>query len=268
MPTTPTVGRDRSTARLRSDRRTSHVLTTAHLAHRRNRSGESGAVILLALAFLTVVLTLVVALFGLSHTGSASLRHFRFERVRRYNADAALQAAVQYVKQNPRVGEGTGTGALTQCLTYDMQEDVSGNTGAGEIQSVLTPGSTLRVYCGATNGVSSGITGYPSSGFDTDQGQPPRDVTIEVRCTGNPPTPRGRLTCGSTGSTTTVLARARVRFDVDWGITPTAPDCGPIDLNPLLPDGVTPNPHFLVNDCYASTARAVVPKVVYWSIRG
>jgi len=218
-------------------RRWTHaVLRTQRLQRAGERNPESGAVIILALAFLTIILTLTVALFGLANAGAASLRHFRFERVRRYNADAALQATVQWLKDTPTMGV---TGGPTCGMNYAMQE----STG-GFAQPVLATGSYLTVSCAATSGVTSG-------GADGDGGQAGRDVTIEVRCnSAAPPGPHGNLVC-NTGAKSTVLARARVRFDIDYGITPTAPNCGPT-----------------VALCSASTVRAVVPKVVYWSIKG
>lgn len=230
--------RSRDASPARATRSLSHVvLPTKRLQRAGARHPESGAVIILALAFLTIILTLTVALFGLANAGAASLRHFRLERTRRYNADAALQATVQRVKDTPTLGVTSGANCN---WSFPMQEDIAG----GLAQRVITPGSTLTVTCAATAGVTSG-------GADVDGGQALRDVTIEVACNNTAaPAAHASLTCGA-GGNSTVIARARVRFEVDYGIVPAAPDCGPT-----------------VALCSASTVRAVVPKVVYWSIKG
>ena len=94
------------------------------LSHRL-RNDQSGAIIILALAFLTVILALAVGIIGLAQTGSSSLRAYRLERHRRYAADSALQSAVQYVRQNP------GLGVSTSCLV--------GSSGKRISAAVLTP---------------------------------------------------------------------------------------------------------------------------------
>ncbi len=212
-------------------------LTSTHrMAQVRARHGERGAILILAIAFLTVILTLAVSLLTLAYTGSTSLRNFRIERARRYAADGALQSAVQMVKKDPTLGQTTGS--PTCQMTFPIVED----TSAGAL-SVVSAGSYVTVSCAATTGVVSG-------GVDVDQGQRARDVTFTVTCQGTPPARNQKLVCGGSGPTT-VLARARVRYEIDYGLVPTGATCAPS-----------------ATDCVAHNARAVVPKVLTWSLKG
>ncbi|MEZ5177169.1 MAG: hypothetical protein R2746_02515 [Acidimicrobiales bacterium] len=117
----------------------------------RLREDQSGAIIILALAFLTIVLAIAVGLIGMAYTGSNSLRAYRLERHRRYAADAAMQSAVQYVRQNPNLG--ISLSPPTCAMNYAVQED----TASGGALQVFTPGSTLNVSCGATPGVTDSV---------------------------------------------------------------------------------------------------------------
>jgi hypothetical protein len=55
-----------------------------------------------------------------------------------------------------------------------------------------------------------------------------------------------------------------VRYDIDFSIVPTRPNCGPYD--DAAPPPVDPNS--ANNLCTSSSVRAIIPKIVYWSIRG
>lgn len=213
---------------------------------RRLREDQSGAIMVLAMAFVFVIVIIAWALTDLAYTGSSSLRAYRLERERRYAADGAMQAAVQMARLNTQLGISTSPPACS--MTMPINEDTAG----GATIQVFTAGSTLSVSCFATPGVTN------SGDIDPDEGgQLTRDVSFTVSCNYNPPMPaHGTLTCGS-GSSTLLLGRARVRYDIDYGIVPTLPNCGPMDPN--FP---------LVNLCRASTVRAVVPKIVYWSLKG
>lgn len=209
---------------------------------------QSGAIMVLALAFLIVVLALAWGLIEMSYTGSASLRAYRLERSRRYAADSALQAGIQMLKSDATLG--TVDDPLCS-MTYLVQE----NAPTGEVIRVFSTGSTLSVSCEA-------VAGSDSGGIDSDGGQKAREVILRVSCQYEPPIPaKGTLYCGS-GSKSLVLGVARVRFDVDYGvpIDPTGTKdpavCGPDD----------PNTH--ENLCLASKVRAVVPKIIQWSLKG
>lgn len=181
----------------------SHLVTTERLRR------EEGSIMILALAFLIVILALAVGLLGLAFTGSNSLRAYRLERVRRYNTDSALVAAVQMVRNTPTLGVSTSPPACG--MQYIVQEEVPA-TGPN-VTRVFTVNSRLTVTCGASTGVSN--SGDP----DPDgTGQLARDVTFTVTCQYAPPIPvKGTLRCG-TGSANMTLGQARVRFDVDNGV--------------------------------------------------
>ena len=85
---------------------------------------------------------------------------------------------------------------------------------------------------------------------------------------------KGTLPWGS-GSNKLVLARARVRYDIDFSILPRANpadppsiNCGPISDDAPDVDVATLWGNRDYNLCTASAVRAVVPKIVYWSIKG
>lgn len=212
-------------------------------AHR----GESGAILLLALAFITIVMVLTVALLGLAKTENAALRSYRTERVRRYNVDSALQEAIQMVKLYPKMGV-EGTASTDPChMEHGVRDELLGGGGASGIFDVTQSAGYITVECTATPPAVSGIT---SGATDSDGGQGARDVTFEVRCNylAGDPVPNGQISCGS-GSAYKVLARARVRYDIDYSVTPVAPNCN------------------TGSGCTASTVRAIIPKVISWSLR-
>lgn len=173
--------------------RTRTTATSSRTLSHRLRNDQSGAIIILALAFLTIVLALAVGIIGLAQTGSASLRAYRLERHRRYAADSALQSAVQYVRQNPGLGVSASPPACA--MDYAVQED----TASGGAIQVFTPGSVLNVTCEATPGVTdSGARELDLRGEPTG-GQGPRDVTFVVRCAYSSIPAKGTLACGSGG---------------------------------------------------------------------
>ncbi|MEZ5202993.1 MAG: hypothetical protein R2701_01000 [Acidimicrobiales bacterium] len=192
--------------------------------------------LILVLVFTIVVAMLAVSLLTLAWTGSTSLRAFKIERSRRYAADGALQSAVQMVKTNATLGQTSGSPACS--MTFPIAEATGAN-----ITSVVAAGSYVTVSCAATTGVTSG-------GLDSDSGQRTRDVTFTVTCQGALPGNKGTLTCGNTGPVR-VIGRARVRYEIDFGLTPSGSTCSPS-----------------VSQCWAHNARAVVPKVLEWSISG
>lgn len=214
----------------------SHVRPVKGLPLATRRDREKGAIIMVAVAFLTIVMTLVTALLYFAMAGSTSVRSYRQERVRRYAADGALNAAVQRLKVTPTLGTTAGS-----CLTFTITEDLAG----GEVYPMVAAGSSLTVDCAPT------VPGAPL--IDGDQGQAPRDVLLTVTCTFNPASvgPDQPLSCGSGGSTM-VLGRARVRFEIDYGIVAS------------VANGNCNDPA----NCTAATNRAVVPKIISWSTKG
>ena len=185
---------------------------------------ERGAIILLALAFLTVIGALAVSLLSFAYAGSSALTSYRVERTRRYTADSALQTAVQRVKTETTLGISSTAASPEICARYDIPQDIS----EGNITDVVGTDAFVTVECYATPGV-------PADFFDLDGGQAPRDVTFRVLCRapGSIVVDR-QLVCGASGDAVEI-GTARVRFENDYSLVPI-------------------------------TERAVVPKVVSWSI--
>ena len=176
-----------------------------NLAHQRARPthadrGESGASLVLALAFLVVILVVCASLFQLAFAGTKSLRVYQEERTLRYGADAALEVGIQNVKATSTLGVSNGNGC-----SWNVPITEGGTP-------VIAANSYLVVTCTATT---------DSSGTDTDGGQKARDVSFTVTCRSNGPgTDDVPLVCG-TGGTDRVVATARVRYEIDYS-APTA----------------------------------------------
>ena len=212
-------------------------MIVAHRPHRvrsgptravaRAAAGERGAVLVLALVFLTVIGTLTAFLISYAFTGTKSLAAYRIERTRRYAADSALHVAVK--RLSTETGASLGNSSTPEkCAQYLIPE----YTSPGNVQPVVGTGAYVTVWCSLTpNAVTDAI--------DVDGGQAARDVTMEVRCntSGTAIVVGGKLACGS-GSNTTVIGRARVRFEIDYNL-------GSARL----------------------ATRAVVPKTMSWQIR-
>lgn len=208
--------------------RTSHHSSSATHLVGRARRGESGAVLILALVFLTVIGLLTGVLLGYAYTGTKSLAAYRLERTRRYAADSAMQSTVFRLSQKANATEGTGA-SMAQCGRLGISQ--FGTNGGGAVD-VVVPNSYVTVWCQATPGAQIDVV-------DLDGGQAPRDITMEVRC--NYPTAMvvdKKLDCTG-GSGSTVIGRARVRFENDYD------NAAGYDIN----------------------KRAVVPKILSWQIR-
>lgn len=206
------------------------------------RDGESGAVMIIALAFLTVVGLLSVVVLSMSWTGSNTVAVYRQDRVMRYNAEAALQTTVLRLSKNPLLGTVDRTDLTTDSpdcpMDFTMVQDPS---GTAPVPPTFRTGSILKVSCAPTSALNSsgpwggsGASGY----YDpVSQTQSPRDVTITVSCLvpAGATTAKDPINCGSTG-TARVVAQARVRFEIDYSL--------------------------------ADKQRwAVVPKIVSWDVR-
>lgn len=202
---------------------------------------QDGAVMVIALAFLTVVGLLAVVVLSMAWTGSNTLAVYRQDRVLRYNAEAALQTTVLRLATNPLMGTVDRPDLTTDTrdcpMDFALQQDPG---GTAPIPPTFTSGSFLKVTCAPTSAANatgpwggSGASGY----YDTvSQTQSPRDVTITITCT-SPPSTKAKdpVTCGSAG-TSQVIAKARVRFEIDYSLTD-------------------------------KQRWAVVPKVVTWDVR-
>ncbi|HEX2577892.1 MAG TPA: hypothetical protein VHK88_16205 [Aquihabitans sp.] len=170
------------------------------------RSSEGGAIIIFVLAFMVMILVVVLALFGMAKTQTASTRNYRQERALRYAADGALDAAIQWVKVTPTLGTASGSGC-------DMKYDVAHDDAGGTVSAPMASGSFLEVSCTATPGTTG-------SGAVANGEQAARDVTFTVYCSKNAaPGPRDPLACKNNAgiSAPRVVGQARVRYDVDYG---------------------------------------------------
>lgn len=202
---------------------------TVHAARR----GESGAALILALVFLTVIGVITGALLGMAYTGTKSLAAYRLERTRRYAADSALQATVFRLSKQTNATLGTTT-AMAQCGRLPVSQLAS--SGGGAVDVVNNPATAyVTVWCQAT----PVIPGETDDSFDTDGGQAPRRVSMEVRCGYDTAmVVDKKLNCGA-GSQYSVIGRARVRFEVDYD------NSGAVNKN----------------------TRAIVPKILAWQLR-
>ncbi len=242
--------------------RTSTSAASPRTLSSRLREDQSGAIIILALAFITIVLALAVGhAWACRGPARRSLRAYRLERHRRYAADAAMQSAVQYVRQNPLIGV-SGASPPACGMNYTVQED----TASGGAIQVFTPGSVLNVTCGPPP--ASGLRGprdgrRPRTARQRRPGPTRRDLHGQSAPT-TPSPAKGTLTCGS-GSNTLVLGRARVRYDIDFGIVRARPPrhCGPFDDSthgpPVDPNGPGQQPvHRLVGARRGAQDRLLV----------
>lgn len=175
-------------------------------AHDQGRT-DAGAILILALVITTVIILLATALMSLAWTGATSTQRFREQRALRYNAEASLQAAIQFLKANPSACVRTTQGDCSTPVTQLTMVDYT----PGSVKSSLEPGSVLKVFY-TTNGTESGTID------PADQGQRPRDVTIQVVCqTTRSETRRGLLSCVDNNSATQrIVAQARVRFEINY----------------------------------------------------
>jgi hypothetical protein len=164
-------------------------------------SGESGATIIIALLFVTVIMSLTVGLLGFAQVGSRSNRAYKVERTNRYSVEAALNAGIQYLVLNPTVG---ASGSPDTC---HVQVDIEGDV------KVVIGGAYFTMDCEATRPSTGGAS--PTSGQVVDGVQSPRDVTLTIKCgnDGANPVQVGWADCGT--GTTVDVAVARVRFDRD-----------------------------------------------------
>ena len=178
--------------------------------------GERGAALILVMAFLLVIAVVTASLFSLAYAGTRSMRDYQLNRALRYSGDGALEVGVRNVAADSTLGVTNGSGCSW---------DVPVTSGSG---SVVQAGSKVRVTC---------VPHTVSTGADSDGGQKVRDVDFLVTCkTSGTSSNLQAIACDPTGSGTQmrVLAKARVRFDINFQL--------------------------------ATDKRAVVPKVLTWNV--
>jgi hypothetical protein len=192
-----------------------------------SRPDERGSVLLLALAFMTVVMLLVTALITFARTGNQSLHFYEVERTRRYAVSSALELGLAAVAKDKDLGTSTSWQTCAQSPVYGTQDPIESKAAF----QVVGPGSYLTVLCRQTPGTTTYVPG-------SDE---PRDVTFEIHCyTDDSPfsaykTSKTTVTCGS-GGIDSLLAEARIRYEIDYS---------------------DPN----------VATRAKVPKIVTWELR-
>ena len=163
--------------------------------------GESGATLIIAVLFVTVIVSLVIGLLGFAQVGARSNRAYKVERTNRYGVEAAMNAGIQYLALKPEMGI---TGSTTRCYVQVPLE--------GDVK-IVVGNSYFTMECAATT--PSAGRALSDSGKVVDGVQNPRDITITISC-GNDAANPVRVGYASCGTGTLVpVAKARVRFDRD-----------------------------------------------------
>ncbi|WP_421117906.1 hypothetical protein ACE2AJ_10745 [Aquihabitans daechungensis] len=177
--------------------------------------GESGATLLIAVAFVTVIFSLVIALLGFAQVGARSNRAYKGERTNRSSVEGAMNAGIQYLAINPTLGVSGSTD------TCRVQVSIEGDV------RIVVGNAYYTMECAATTPSTGGASA--DSGKVVDGVQVPRDVTIRILCGNDSANPVrvGYSSCGT--GVTRLVATARVRFDRD-----TTPNIPP-DKSAIIP---------------------------------
>lgn len=165
--------------------------------------GQEGSTLLLALVFVTTVMSLTVVLLGFAKAGNTAVHAYKVERTRRYAVDGALQSAIQLVAKNPGMGRATSPDPC------DMLFLVQGSPRQ------VVGGSYLVVSCAATPAT---VSGSSSTGNLAGGQQNARDVTFRVSCYAPAVAATDKIDCAS-GTVVSELASARVRYEIDYSVT-------------------------------------------------
>lgn len=164
---------------------------------------EEGSTLVLALVFVTAVMTLTIVLLAFAKTGNTAVNSYKVERTRRYAVDGALQSAIQLVAKNPAMGRATSPDPC------DMLFLVQGSPRQ------VVGGSYLVTSCAAT---PAAVSGSSTTGNVVGGQQNARDVTFTVSCYAPAVAAKGKIDCAS-GSVVSTLASARVRYEIDYSVT-------------------------------------------------
>jgi len=170
-----------------------------------DRRDESGATLIIAVLFVTVIFSLVIALLGFAQVGSRTNRAYQGERTNRTAVESAMNAGIQYLAINPTLGVYGSTD------TCRVQVSIEGTV------KIVIGNAYYTMECAATTPSAGGATS--DSGKVVGGVQNPRDVTITILC-GNDsanPVQVGYSSCGT--GVTRPVATARVRFDRDTSST-------------------------------------------------
>lgn len=193
--------------------------------------GEEGASLVFALVFVIVIFTILTGVLSYAFAANRNTNAYVRDQALHYAGDAALEVAVQMVKENPRLGE---TGSTAPC---NLELPVTGGLDSvHDPARIFAAGARVSVTCFQTPNV-----GIPK--LDGDGGQHYRDVSFDVECR----IPNGAnvtepLACAAGNPVVLQLGTARVRYDIDPGYTdPSTGLAAPLD-------------------------RARVPKIASWEI--
>lgn len=104
------------------------------------RRAQAGSALLLALVLMAVMVIGVSALVALTTTNHAASRVYRAERTTRYAGDSAIQAAVNWAKDQPRVGRDPSLDSTDPACVYQAPTSVG----------------SVTVSCAATTNMNSG----------------------------------------------------------------------------------------------------------------
>lgn len=150
------------------------------------------------IAFLLIVSVVMAGLFGMAYAGTTSLKTYRADRNLRYAADGALDHGVANVARDTTLGRTAPDAGCGWSLPIEGR--VPGD-------DAFASGSQLRVTCEAYT-----VSDTP----DSDGGQRIRYVQFTVSCFGYVPgNGDAKPACNASGGTATVVARAKVRYDID-----------------------------------------------------
>lgn len=105
------------------------------------RRDEQGSVLVLALVILMVMAMVVGTLVALTATNHAASKVYKDVRTSRYAGDGAIEAAVNWAKDQPRVGREAGLDATDPACVYQTPTEVG----------------TVTVSCAATPNSDSGV---------------------------------------------------------------------------------------------------------------
>jgi hypothetical protein len=167
---------------------------------------------LLAFVMIFVIFVIITGVLSLGFTAARTVKTYDRDRALHYSADAALEVAVQMVRNNKSMGETSYSGLCE--LTYTQSGT---STSPPDPKNIFAPGARLLVECGTTPGIAT-----TSGGLDPNGRQRYRDVTFTVSCHYNSLDPPDQpLDCQPfSNPDVMVLGTARVRYEVDPGYTP------------------------------------------------
>lgn len=115
------------------------------ITNRSGRRDEAGSVLVLALVILAVMTIVVGALVAMVATNHAASNVYQKQRTTRYAGDGAIEAAVNWAKDQPRVGRQPGLDSTDPKCVYQTP----------------TEAGSMTVSCAATPSSDSGV---PSEG--------------------------------------------------------------------------------------------------------